>query len=264
MSRTKPNANLPISRRDLLRTGTMVAAGLATSSLGARAQSGPVNIRFATGGGIGPNEITTCVWLDYLKENVLKNYGKAYTLDITFTRGSPIAAQLLAAGQVDIGTLSSPAFATAVSKNALPDGVGIIADVYQDGHPGFATNTFLVLKDSPIKTVADLKGKKVAINAFGSAVDIVLRVALKRANLDPKRDLEIVEITFPNIAPALRDHRIDCGILVIPFLPLEFAKGDLRALFTGADTLGPERSGVHGRIGSLHQGASRGIESAAR
>lgn len=239
MSRTTMNTKPPLSRRDVLRTGTMVAAGVITSPWIARAQSNPVNIRLATGGGIGPNEITTCVWLDYLKANVLKNYGKAYTLDITFTRGSPVAAQLLAAGQVDIGTLSSPAFATAISKNALPDGVGIVADVYQDGHPGFATNTFLVLKDSPIKSVGDLKGKKVAINAFGSAVDIVLRVALKRANLDPKRDLEIVEITFPNIAPALRDHRIDCGILVIPFLPLEFAKGDLRALFTGGDTLGP-------------------------
>lgn len=151
MSRTKLNERLSISRRHLLRTSTVVAAGLATSSFGALAEGGPVNIRFATGGGIGPNEITTCVWLDYLKENVLKNYGKAYTLDITFTRGSPIAAQLLAAGQVDIGTLSSPAFATAVSKNALPDGVGIIADVYQDGHPGFATNTFLVLKNSRSK-----------------------------------------------------------------------------------------------------------------
>ena len=32
---------------------------------------------------------------------------------------------------------------------------------------------------------------------------------------------------------------MNCGILVIPFLPLEFSKGDLRALFTGADTLGP-------------------------
>src|SRR5665213_736849 len=84
MSRTNPNANPSMSRRELLRTGTMVAAGLATPSFGARAQSAPVNIRLATGGGIGPNEITTCVWLDYLKENVLKNYGKAYTLDITF------------------------------------------------------------------------------------------------------------------------------------------------------------------------------------
>jgi sulfonate transport system substrate-binding protein len=32
---------------------------------------------------------------------------------------------------------------------------------------------------------------------------------------------------------------VDCGVLVIPFLPAEAAKGDLRALFTGGDTLGP-------------------------
>jgi NitT/TauT family transport system substrate-binding protein len=167
----------------------------------------------------------TVIWLDYLKSNVLKNYGKAYTLEMTATRGSPEAAQLLAAGQVDLAALSSPAFATTIAKDAIPDGIGIISDIYQDGHPGYASNTFFVLKDSPIKTVADLKGKKVAINAFGSAVDLVLRVALKKAGLDPRRDLQIVEF--------------DCGVLVIPFLPAEAAKGDLRGLFTGGDTLGP-------------------------
>src|SRR5262249_59068909 len=30
-----------------------------------------------------------------------------------------------------------------------------------------------------------------------------------------------------------------CGVLVIPFMPAESAKGDLRALFSGGDTLGP-------------------------
>jgi sulfonate transport system substrate-binding protein len=198
-----------------------------------------VAVRYATGGGIGPNEINTCIWLDYLRENVLKHYGKVYTLDITYTRGSPEAAILLAAGQVELGSLSSPAFATTVATNAIPNGIGIVADIYQDGQPGFATNTFFVVKDSPIKTVADLKGKKVAINAFGSAVDIVLRVALKRVGLDPQRDVQIVEVAFANIAPAIREGRVDCGVLVIPFLPGEAAKGDLRALFTGADTFGP-------------------------
>ena len=48
-------------------------------------------------------------------------------------------------------------------------GLKIIADNYQDGRPGFAQNTFFALDDSPIKTVADLRGKRVAINAFGSA-----------------------------------------------------------------------------------------------
>jgi sulfonate transport system substrate-binding protein len=228
-----------VSRRGFLGAGAAAAGGIAATSFVSSSWAAPVNIRYSTGGGIGPNEMETLIWLDYLKTNVLKNYGKAYTLDMTFTRGSPEAAQLLAAGQVDIATLSSPAFATVIAKNVVPDGISIIADIYQDGHPGNATNTFFVMKDSPIKSVADLKGKKVAINTFGAAVDLVLRVALKKAGLDPRRDVQIVEVTFANIAPAIREGRVDCGVLVIPFLPAEAAKGDLRALFTGGDTLGP-------------------------
>lgn len=227
------------SRRQILAAGGVAAGSFAASSWVSPSRAAPVTIRYATGGGIGPNEMETVIWLDYLKSNVLKNYGKAYTLEMTFTRGSPEAAQLLAAGQVDIATLSSPAFATTIAKDAVPDGISIISDIYQDGHPGFATNTFFVVKDSPIRSVAELKGKKVAINAFGSAVDLVLRVALKKAGLDPRRDVQIVEIAFPNIAAAIREKRVDCGVLVIPFLPAESAKGDLRALFTGGDTLGP-------------------------
>ena len=66
-----------------------------------------------------------------------------------------------------------------------------------------------------------------------------LAVSHGKAGLDPRRDLQIVEVTFPNIAPAIREGRVDCGVLVIPFMPAEAAKGDLRGLFTGGDTLGP-------------------------
>ena len=217
-SRNTPSGKF--SRRAMLRAGAAAAAGLGAPWI-TSARAAPVNIRYATGGGIGPNEMETIIWLDYLKQNVLKNYNKAYTLDMTFTRGSPEAAQLLAAGQVQIAALSSPAFATTIAKDAVPDGLSIISDIYQDGHTGYASNTFFVLKDSPIAKVADLKGKKVAINAFGSAVDLVLRVALKKAGLDPRRDVQIVEVTFANIAPAIREKRVDCGVLVIPFLPGE-------------------------------------------
>jgi sulfonate transport system substrate-binding protein len=228
-----------VSRRGLLRAGVAGAGGIAASSWAYPSRAAPVNVRYSTGGGIGPNEIETIIFLDYLKANVLKNYGKVYTLDMTFVRGSPEAAQLLAAGQADIAVLSSAAFATAIAKNAVPDGISIISDIFQDGHPGYASNTFFVLKDSPIKSVTDLKGKKVAVNSFGSAIDLVLRVALKKAGLDPRRDLQIVEVAFANIAPAIREKRVDCGALVIPFLPAESAKGDLRTLFTAGDTLGP-------------------------
>ena len=227
-----------VSRRRLLQVG---AAGLAGASLGVMpyASAAPVTIRYATGGGIGPNEMETIIYLDYLKQNVLKNYGKSYTLEMTFTRGTPEAATLLASGQADLGTLAFSTFATAIAKNAVSGGLSIISDNYQDGHAGNATNTFFVQKDSPIKSVADLKGKKVGINAYGSAVDLVLRVVLKKQGLDPKRDVQIVEVNFPNMASAIREKRVDCGVLVIPFLAVESRKGDLRALFAGGDAFGP-------------------------
>jgi NitT/TauT family transport system substrate-binding protein len=226
-----------ISRRAWMlgAAGAAIAAPFVSS---ASAASIP-NIRYATGGGIGPNEMETIIFLDHLKQNVLKNYGKSYTLDMTFTRGTPEAAALLAAGQVDVATLSSPAFATVIVKDAVPGGLTIISDNYQDGHPGNATNSFMVLKDSPIKSVVDLKGKKIGINAFASAVDLALRVVLKKNGIDPRRDVEIVEIAFPNIASAIREKRIDCGVLVIPFLAVESPKGDLRPVFTGGDAFGP-------------------------
>ena len=140
MAKSNEHAELRSSvatRRMVLAGLSAVASGAATSLRIPKAQAAPLNVRYATGGGIGPNEINTCVWLDYLQENVLKHYGKVYTLDITYTRGSPEAAQLLAAGQVELATLSSPAFATTIAKNAIPNGISIVADVYQDGHPGF-------------------------------------------------------------------------------------------------------------------------------
>jgi NitT/TauT family transport system substrate-binding protein len=225
-----------LSRRRVLQVG---AAGAALSIVSARASAAPVKIRYATGGGIGPNEMETIIFLDYMKENVLKDYGKSYELDMTFTRGTPEAATLLAAGQADLGTLAFSTFATAIAKDAVPGGLTIISDNYQDGHPGNATNTFFVLNDSPIKAVADLRGKKVGINAYGSAVDLVLRVVLKKDGMDPKRDVQIVEVNFPNMAAAIREKRIDCGVLVIPFLAVEAPKGDLRPLFTGGDAFGP-------------------------
>jgi NitT/TauT family transport system substrate-binding protein len=234
----KPS-NVTISRRQILAAGAAGTAALTMPFLSKRASAAAVNIRYATGGGIGPNEMETIIYLDYLKQNVLKNYGKSYTLDMTFTRGTPEAATLLASGQVDLATQSFATFATAVSKDAVPGGMTIISDNYQDGHKGNASNTFFVLKDSPIKSVADLKGKKVGVNAFGSAVDLALRVVLKKNKLDPRNDLQVVEVNFPNMAAAIREKRIDCGVLVIPFLAVESPKGDLRAVFTGGDAFGP-------------------------
>jgi NitT/TauT family transport system substrate-binding protein len=226
-----------ISRRSVLRGG---AAGLAGACVFSPAilRAAPTTIRFANGGAIAPNEIETLMTVEFFQKNVLPRYGKDYELTATFTRGTPEAAALMAAGQADLACLSFPIFAASVLKDAVPGGMSIIADVFQDARAGYASNTFFVLEDGP-KNIADLKGKKVAINAFNSAVDLELRVVLKKNGLDPKRDVEIVEVGFPNMGPALREKRVDCAVMVLPFMAVETSKGGLRVLFTGADAFPP-------------------------
>ena len=172
-----------------------------------------------------------------MQKNVLKGYGKDYTVDMTFTRGTPEAGTLAAAGQADMATLSFAVFATSVLKSIVPGGMSIVSDNYQDGRPGYAQNTFFVLKDSPITSTQDLKGKKVGINAFGSAVDLALRVKLKKDGIDPRKDLTIVEVAFPNRRRHARSAR--AGILILPFFECGDPQGRLRALNTGGDAFGP-------------------------
>jgi NitT/TauT family transport system substrate-binding protein len=52
---------------------------------------------------------------------------------------------------------------------------------------------------SSITAIKDLKGKKVAVSALGARSDLIARVILRRAGLDPVRDVEIVSA---GLAPA--------------------------------------------------------------
>lgn len=227
------------SRRSVLRAAGGSAVAIAAVGMPTIARAAPPLIRYATGGGIGPNEIETVIYLPWMQKNVLKHYGKEYDLKVTFTRGTPEAASLIAAGQCDMGTLSFAIFAASVLKDVVPGGMSIVSDIFQDARPGFKSNAYFVLADSPIKKVADLKGKTIGINAFGSAVDLVVRVVLKKNGLDPKKDVQIVEVPFPSMGPAIREKRVDCGAMVLPFMAAEEKKGGLRSLFTDADAFGP-------------------------
>src|SRR5438445_3894840 len=141
------NKSTAITRRTLVAAGAGGAFASLCAPWASIAQPAPVKIRYATGGGIGPNEMETIIYLDWMQKNVLERYGKDYTVEMTFTRGTPEAGTLLAAGQADMATLSFAVFATAVLKNIVPGGLTIISDNYQDGRAGYAQNTFLVLKD---------------------------------------------------------------------------------------------------------------------
>jgi sulfonate transport system substrate-binding protein len=118
------------------------------------------------------------------------------------------------------------------------DDLRVIADDFQDGNAGSYSNEFMVLADGPIKRVEDLKGKVVASNAVGSAVDIAMRAMLRKHGLEDKRDYTVVEAPFPTMRAMLAEKKADLVSAVLPFALDPELKKISRTLFTTKDAVG--------------------------
>ncbi len=81
----------------------------------------------------------------------------------------------------------------------------IIADVIQTGHKGYFPGEYVVANDGPIKTVADVKGKRVATNAIGSEADLTMRATLRKHVRSS--DVTMVEANFANQPAMLEEGR---------------------------------------------------------
>jgi NitT/TauT family transport system substrate-binding protein len=79
------------------------------------------------------------------------------------------------------------------------------------------------MKDQ-LKTVADLKGRSVALNAPGSIIGYDLYKVLRSAGLTFK-DVDIKYIGFPQMGIALQNGAIDAAVNVPPFGDLMIEKG---------------------------------------
>ena len=75
-----------------------------------------------------------------------------------------------------------------------------------------------------VKKVADLKGKKVAVNAKGSATDFWLDAALKTGGLTIK-DVDYQVVAFADVAAALTNGAIDAAMLGEPLVTQAEDKG---------------------------------------
>ena len=91
--------------------------------------------------------------------------------------GSARLQQALAAGSIDIGLGSGPEFA-AVIKGSPVVAVGELA-----GRPSLLA--IVLAEDTPIKSIADLKGKKIAVSTAGSLTQWLVRDLSRRQGWGP-------------------------------------------------------------------------------
>jgi sulfonate transport system substrate-binding protein len=211
----------------------MLAALAASVALGAGpAWSEPVKIRTAW---VAPVSNWASIVLE--KKDLAKHLGKSYTLESIRFAGTPPMITAIANGELEVANLAYSTFPLAV-QNANLDDLRVIADEFQDGVDGYHTNTFSVLADGPIKKVEDLKGKVIATNAVGSAVDIASRAMLRKHGLEDKRDYTTVEAPFPTMRAMLAEKKADLIPTVPPFSFDPELKKVSRVLFTSREAIG--------------------------
>lgn len=171
------------------------------------------------------------------KKDLAKHLGKTYTLEPVRYAGTPLMITALANGELDVANLAYSTLGIAI-KNVGLDDLRVIADEFRDGVDGRYTNQFYVLKDSPIQKVEDLKGKVVATNVSGSAVDVAMKAMLRKSGLEDKRDYTVLETPFPTMRAMLAEKKVDLIPAVLPFSLDPELKKIARPLFSQRDAIG--------------------------
>lgn len=119
-------------------------------------------------------------------------------------KAGPEIMTAFSAGELDMAYVGEAPATTAVANKAAS--VVVVAQVNTEG------SALVIAKDNTaIKSLADLKGKTVAIPGHSTVQDFLLRKALKNAGIDPAA-VNIIVLKPPEMISALRTGQIDAFI----------------------------------------------------
>ncbi len=150
---------------------------------------------------------------------------------VEFASGPPLL-EALNAGAVDFGATGDtpPIFAQAAGADLL----------YVGGQPiAGANQAVLVRADGPIRTLADLRGKRIAFTKGSSAHNMIVQV-LARAGLKPA-DIQPVNLQPPDAGAAFRTGALDAWAIWDPFFAIAELEPTTRVLTT-AEGVAPSNS----------------------
>jgi sulfonate transport system substrate-binding protein len=189
-----------VSRRQLLAAG-LASAALGSSAL-ALAQQATRTLRIGYQKG----------WLSILKgRGTLEKELAPLGVNVTWTEfnAGPVQLEALNVSAIDFGDVGEapPIFAQAAGAPLVYAGVTV---------PRPQLEAVIVPKDSPIKTVADLKGKKIAYNK-GSNVQYFLVKLLEKHGLK-YGDVQSIFLPPPDARAAFQKGAVDAWIIWDPFL----------------------------------------------
>lgn len=129
-----------------------------------------------------------------------KGYFKEEGLDAEFVvfKDGPVAFQSTHAGEIDFCMLSAEPAIIGYDKG-LESNL-ILATLYK--------KPYMLIGNKNIKTVEDLKGKKISAGTPGSGPYAFVETVLKEHNIDPSKDAELLNMDFAASLAALEKDEI--------------------------------------------------------
>lgn len=116
-------------------------------------------------------------------------------------------AQVVVAGDVDIASLGGAPVIAAVLNGA---------DLKVMGNNVNKLIFSLHVKPE-IKSIEELRGKRIAVSRFGSSSDVAARHALRKFNLDPLKDITLMQLgSMSNMFGALKSGAVEASMVSPP------------------------------------------------
>jgi ABC-type nitrate/sulfonate/bicarbonate transport system substrate-binding protein len=138
------------------------------------------------------------------------------TIEKTFLNGAGAVSEALAAGNIDIGNTAPMASVLASAKGAKTLMVSGYEPSFTDKAGTPWEGVYVVVRSGEgIKTLQDLRGKRIAVNDIGSNWYFLLRAFYIRNNMNPDKDVSIVPVPFAQMAGALIQKQVDAVIATV-------------------------------------------------
>ena len=182
-----------MNRRDFLTTATL---GGTAALLGARPEPVAAEPPPETGRIRVTGSIAICTAPQLVSDDLLRAEG----FSVVQHQGDPTLGALteVAAGQVDIGI-------TFIGPTLIQIDAGASVTVLAGVHPG----CFELFGTDRVRSLKDLKGRKIAVIRLQSSPHVFLSAMLAHVGLDPRKDVEWVTLPQAESIELLREGRVD-------------------------------------------------------
>jgi NitT/TauT family transport system substrate-binding protein len=148
-----------------------------------------------------------------LKVAIDKGYFQAegLTVKMEMLGGGAEAVPKLQSGNLDLAVGAWVPFFQA-KAGGFP--LHIVADAFQTAS---GTHQIIVAQNSPIRSVQDLVGKKMAVNVKKNLATLLVQGTLQPQGVKLDEDTSFVAVPFPNMQAALQNGSVDSAQCVEPF-----------------------------------------------